>query len=74
MKRRRPLNEELTWLSEQAIESLFRKYDEGKLRETINWLDEQSHSIKAKVKPILERELNRRAIQAYESRNNGEWI
>lgn len=74
MKRRRPLNEELTWLSEQAIESLFRRYDEDKLRETINWLDEQPQSIKAKVTPILERELNRRAIQAYESRNNGEWI
>ena len=68
------MNEELTWLSEQAIESLFRRYDEDKLRETINWLDEQPHSIKAKVTPILERELNRRAIQAYESRNNGEWI
>ena len=68
------MNEELTWLNDQAIESLFRRYDEDKLRDTINWLDEQPQSIKAKIKPILEMELNRRAVQAYESRNGGEWI
>ena len=68
------MNEELTWLSDKAIASLFRKYDEDKLRDTINWLDEQNVQIKAKIKPILEMELNRRAIQEYESRNGGEWI
>ena len=74
MKRRKKLNEELTWLPEQSIASLFRKYDEDKLRETMNGLDDQNALIKAKISPILEREINRRAILAYESRNGGEWI
>lgn len=53
---------------------LFKNYSEDELRDVINWLDDQPQDVKAKVKPILERELNKRAAQAYESMNNGEWI
>ena len=66
--------EELTWLFEDEITNLFHRYSEDKLREVINWVDDQQPSIKAKVKPILESELNRRAAEYYESKNHGEWI
>lgn len=56
------------------METLFRKYDEDRLREIIWWLDEQTPEVVARVKPALDRELNRRAAVAYESMNNGEWI
>lgn len=68
------MNEELTWLSKNEIASMLKKHDEDKLRDIINWLDEQPYKIKEKVKPIIDMELNRRAIQAYESMNGGEWI
>ena len=68
------MNEELTWLSKNEIASMVKKHDEDKLRDIINWLDEQPYNIKEKVKPIIDMELNRRAIQAYESMNGGEWI
>lgn len=66
--------EELTWMEDTGIKLLFYRFSEDQLREVINWLDWQDAKIKAKVKPILERELNRRAIKAYEELNNGEWI
>ena len=56
------------------METLFRKYDEDRLREIIWWLDRQKPEIVARVKPVLDRELNRRASEYYESRNKGEWI
>ena len=68
------MNEELTWLDSRSMETLFRKYDEDRLREIIWWLDEQTPEVVARVKPALDRELNRRAAVAYESMNNGEWI
>lgn len=68
------MNEELTWLSDKSIADLFMKYDEDKLREVINWIDEQPKDIQEKIKPIMDRELTRRASLAYEEKNRGEWI
>lgn len=56
------------------MESLFRKYDEDQLRCVIRWIDTQEPDIVARVKPVLDMEINRRAAEAYESMNGGEWI
>ena len=66
--------EELMWITEESLGMLFRRYSEDKIREVLNWLDEQQQNVKAKVKPVLERELNRRAAEYYESKNHGDWI
>ena len=66
--------EELYWMQPNGIQLLFSRYSEDRLRDVCDWIDYQSHDVKAKVKPILENELNRRAAEYYESINKGEWI
>ena len=65
---------ELGWLNEQGIGNLFRRFTEDKLREVIKWLDVQEKDVYQKIHPILKRELDRRAAEAYEAMNGGEWI
>lgn len=66
--------EELKWLNEGGMSYLFRKADEDTLREVIRWLDGEGKGYKSVVLPVLNRELDRRAVEAYERMNGGEWI
>lgn len=68
------MNEEFNWLTASDLGNLFRKYSEDRLREVVEWLNGATPEQCAKVKPILDKELNRRAAEAYEQMNGGEWI
>ena len=68
------MNEEFNWLTASDLGNLFRKYSEDRLREVVEWLNGATLEQYAKVKPILDKEMNRRAAEAYERMNGGEWI
>jgi hypothetical protein len=68
------MNEEFAWLTAKDIGYVLRRSSEDRLREVVKWLIDSPYEQKAKVQPLLEKELNRRASEAYEKINGGEWI
>lgn len=66
--------DELKSLQPDAVAAVLRKVTEGTLRKIIQWMDEQAEEVVTRIKPIMDRELRKREIEYYESKNGGEWI